>query len=411
MSMKLLIVDDNQGRASSLSESLVGAGLCRAEDIRVARDALSARGALSKEHYDLMILDVMLPLRGNDEPDESVAIGLLIELTETSNLIKPAHVIGLTAFEAAEKAVAPDFRNRAWALVRQNEMNDDWKVTIGNAVSYIKQCAERAVGTGHMTDIMVVSALQSEMEAVKRLPWNWMPDEALDESQFFCRGQLDVQGESFSVVAAVASRMGMVSASVLAAKLVQTFRPRLLVMPGICAGIRGKSELGDVICADMSWNYQSGKHVSTESALSGFLMEPHFIQADAFVTSRIDQLAKDVDFGVRVWKEWQEKRAAPPRLLRGPVASGSAVLADAKVTESIRLQQRKVLGVEMELYGIFLAAEQAAMPKPLVLGLKAVCDFADDEKGDSAQPYAMYTSARFLGEFCRRYVPELRTSR
>jgi nucleoside phosphorylase len=405
--MKILIVDDNRQRASSLTEHLVDPVGCVRVDINVAQDAVSARELLRRNAYDLMVLDIMLPFRLDDDPDEQTALSLLTELSETSNLVKPKHIIGLTAYEVAEKSAASEFANRSWVLVRENPLNDDWKQTIGNAVQYIRDNDAHGEPRANLVDVVVITALQLEMEAVRKLPWEWSPDEALDDSQFFSRGSFESRGRACSVVAAVATRMGMVSAAVLASKLIERFRPKLVVMPGICAGVRGKAQLGDVICSYMAWDYQSGKHVSTKNALNGFLMDPHFIQVDAFVSSRCDQLARDESHSLSVWRGWNPKHSAPPSLLRGPVASGSAVLADGAVTESIRLQQRKLLGVEMEVYGVFFAAEQAPRPKPLVMGLKAVCDYADDEKNDEAQPYAAYTSAMYLKEFCERFVAEL----
>lgn len=404
--MKILIVDDNRERASALVEHLTADGCVRG-DIDVAQDGSSARESLQAHSYDLMVLDVMLPFRFDDEPSELTSLTLLTEISETTNLSKPKHIIGLTAYEQAEQAVATEFLNRSWVLVRQNPMNDDWKQTIANAVNYIRYNDASNSQPDHLVDVAIVTALQIEMDAVRKLPWDWTPDEALDDSQFFSRGSFQSKGGQFSAVSAVATRMGMVSAAVLTSKLIQRFRPRLVIMPGICAGLRDKVKLGDVICSDTSWDYQSGKHVSTKNALNGFLMDPHFIPADAFVSSRIDQLARDEQHSIRVWNGWNPRREAPPSLVRGPVASGSAVLADRNVTDSIRLQQRKLLGVEMELYGVFLAAEQAQRPKPMAVGLKAVCDFADDEKNDEAQPYAAYTSAAYLKEFCERYVADL----
>lgn len=404
--MKILIVDDKPDRVATLVSYLSANTECEPSGIEVAVDGLSARDALMKDVYDLLILDVVLPFRSGEEPTEQTAVGLLTELTDTENLTRPRHIIGLTAYEAAEWAVASEFRSRAWVLVRENSLNDDWLQTIGSAVRYIMGQEQREDDRDHLIDVVIITALQVEMEAVRRLPWNWTPDIALDDSQFFSQGTFLSGGQERSVVAAVSGRMGMVSAAILASKLIKRFRPRLIAMPGICAGVRDKAKLGDVICADMSWDYQSGKHVSTQNALNGFLMDPHFIPADAFVSARVAQLSNDEAVSLSVWRGWHPKRDAPPKLLRGPVASGSAVLADRQFTESIRLQQRKLLAVEMELYGVFFAAEQAPRPKPVALGMKSVCDFADEEKSDELQSYAAYTSACYLQEFCERYVAD-----
>ena len=405
--MKILLVDDNRPRVEALVAFLQARAGCNGGEVDVASNGLAAREALRRSTYDLMILDVMLPFRLEGEPDERAAVDLLTELYDTKNLLRPGHIIGITAYDAAERSVSANFSSRSWVLVRQNAMNDDWMQTIANAVSYLpgKNSEE---SRKHEVDLVVITALQLELEAIRKLPWNWSPDEALDDSQFILKGTFQSGGQSRSVVAAVASRMGMVSASVLASKLIRRFRPRIVAMPGICAGVRDRTQLGDIIFADTSWDYQSGKHVTAEHARSGFQMDPHFIPADESVSARVDQLSRDSAFSVRVWHAWEPRQPSPPRLLRGPVASGSAVLADAAVTARIQVQQRKLLAVEMELYGLFLAAEQSARPKPLVLGLKSVCDFADDEKNDAVQSYAAYTSATFLRALCERFYGDLR---
>lgn len=53
------------------------------------------------------------------------------------------------------------------------------------------------------------------------------------------------------------------------------------------------------------------------------------------------------------------------------------MLADQDTAEIIRKQHRKLLGVDMELYGVASAARDAGLPKHLAFGLKSVCDFAD----------------------------------
>ena len=56
--------------------------------------------------------------------------------------------------------------------------------------------------------------------------------------------------------------MGMVSSALTAASLVSLLKPGLIVMCGICAGVRGKVHMGDVLFADPAWDFQSGKRVS-----------------------------------------------------------------------------------------------------------------------------------------------------
>jgi len=83
----------------------------------------------------------------------------------------------------------------------------------------------------------------------------------------------------------------------------------------------------------------------------------------------------------------------------GPVASGAAVIQDKTVIDEIVARNRKLIGVEMETYGVYLAANATRGPKPLAMSSKSICDFGDLGKNDDYQKYAAYTSAKFVYEF------------
>jgi len=85
----------------------------------------------------------------------------------------------------------------------------------------------------------------------------------------------------------------------------------------------------------------------------------------------------------------------------GPVASGAAVVADPTIVQRVQGHARKVVGIDMETYGVFFASQNACKPRPAVISIKSVVDFADSKKDDSAHPYAAFTSAQFLWEFAK----------
>jgi nucleoside phosphorylase len=83
----------------------------------------------------------------------------------------------------------------------------------------------------------------------------------------------------------------------------------------------------------------------------------------------------------------------------GPMASGASVLAHADVVRSIQDQNRDLLAVEMEAYGVMAAAAACEVS---ALAIKSVCDFADANKDDGWQDYAAYTSAAYFAELLPR---------
>jgi hypothetical protein len=45
-------------------------------------------------------------------------------------------------------------------------------------------------------------------------------------------------------------------------------------MCGICAGVKGKVNIGDIVFADPVWDYQSGKFIK-EDGVAKFSISPH----------------------------------------------------------------------------------------------------------------------------------------
>ena len=87
------------------------------------------------------------------------------------------------------------------------------------------------------------------------------------------------EGVERRVILAQQEEMGMPAAVSLSHKLIERFRPRYLIMPGIAAGIGAEQIFGDVIVADTVWNYSYGKFVSAGEAgikfgKVGFLPRP-----------------------------------------------------------------------------------------------------------------------------------------
>src|SRR5262249_1337017 len=153
--------------------------------------------------------------------------------------------------------------------------------------------------------------------------------------------------------------------------------------------------------ADPSWDYQSGKRVK-DNENSQFAMSPHQLPIPEFVRARGAELQGDTGFWAKLRLGWPNPPDTIVKLLIGPLASGSAVLADGDVVAEIKNQHRNLLAVEMEAYGLYAAANLSASSRPTAFALKAVCDFADPDKRDEFQSFAAYTSAETVREFFER---------
>ncbi|MGJ4899829.1 hypothetical protein ACQR2B_32930 [Bradyrhizobium oligotrophicum] len=402
--MRILIVDDSRAKVEKLIDRIAKSGVDK-DQINWTESANGARSTLAARQYDLMILDLVLPQRDGEDGDVKYSIELLNDVTESDLYHKPAHILGLTAFEDAEIEANKHFSGMLWSVVRYDQITADWAEPIIKSIKYI--LARDGSPTAYDADLCIVTALASpEMEAVHKLAWAWESEEPIDDVNFARHGAFLSKGKAYKVVTACATRMGMISSALLSAKMIQKFRPKFLAMCGICAGVHGKANIGDAIFADPTWDWQSGKRVKDKENTQ-FSVAPHQLGPAEFLRSRVQQFAKDRGVWDSIRDEWPSSDVASPRLLLGPLASGSAVLADGQVVDEIKLQHRSLVGVEMEAYGLFAAAMSAEFPRPTPLTIKSVCDFADEQKSDEFQKYAAYTSAQALGRFFERYMHEI----
>jgi nucleoside phosphorylase len=405
--VKILIVDDSPRRYAKLLASLTPTFVDR-DDIDVRVCANDARDALRDKHYDLMIIDILLPLRADEDPSERHSQDLLIEITEFGDLCKPNLIVGLTADRELGRKVEPVFKERLWTVVIYSDDNDAWTQQIAKCVEWIVDKGRRASRPSYGVDLVVLCALaEPELRAVLRLPWEWSAARPLDELLFVHDGKFSYGGKDYTVAAASCSRMGMVSSALVASRLIEKLRPRVIAMTGICAAVRGKAQLGDVLLADPSWDWQSGKRARLEDK-SSFAISPHQLDVDPGIRTRFEALKGDRSKLSAIADAWQGNVPGQLKLIVGPVASGSAVLADQGLVPEIQAQHREVCGIEMEAYGVYSAAAFAEAPKPLFFSMKAACDFADSSKNNDYQSYAAYTSAKVLELFIERYMSDFK---
>ena len=89
------------------------------------------------------------------------------------------------------------------------------------------------------------------------------------------------------------------------------------------------------------------------------------------------------------------------RLHLGPLGAADQVIDDATRIEEIQKNWRKLIGVEMETYGVYRACYESPDPKPRVVSFKAVCDFAA-EKADPGKNTPLLSLRNLPSSFLKR---------
>ncbi|MGT2455437.1 phosphorylase family protein [Cupriavidus basilensis] len=410
--LNILLVDDNPGRYEEFCKRI-----CKtytSEDrVDVATNQRDALKRFGEKRYDIAIIDMQLPSTAwTKELSADGGVKLLQHLLEDDELLTPKYVIGVTQSTDHNAKVSEFFASSPWALIQGGASGSDWQARLEQLVAHAMEVENAGAQREYGTDICIVTALTDpEQRAVISTPLEWDVDQSWVDSNTFVRtGRLHtLQGRPLSVVCASAMRMGSTEAALLSLKLIERYRPRILTMAGICAGLEGKTAYGDPILASQAWDWTCSKWDVDDNGAERILPSPDYIDVDREVVSRFRLLRDDKRFSSDLRDAWP---ASPPdtvlTLRDAPCASGPIVVADGKTLHDIRAKQnRDVLALEMEAYGVYCASRMASSPRPITFSIKSVCDFADPRKNDAMQKYASYTSARTVYEFLRRYAVEL----
>jgi nucleoside phosphorylase len=256
------------------------------------------------------------------------------------------------------------------------------------------------------SDIGIICALeQPELDAVTNAFGGAKAWKEVGEARYahvYRETSLQTNSEkTLRVIATASTSMGLTAAAIVTTQMIMQFRPRLIVMIGIAAGTRsGNKQFGDVLVADPSVDYNSGKVVDSKG-IREFLPDPYPIGLNARLRSVLQKYGSRREVFAAIRARWSGKLPLEPnRLHIGPLGAADQVIDDPNRVLEITKNWRKLVGVEMETYGVYRACHESPDPKPRTVSFKAVCDFAA-EKTDSWQPYAAFMAAHFAHDFLK----------
>jgi nucleoside phosphorylase len=406
MALEILLLEDDPSKKNRLL-SLLNSRKELFGQIDTALCTSDAKRMLKSKYYDLFIADVVVPSDLGGEKSEENCIALFEELDDGFDGITcPNFSLPMSSSNELSATAHEFFKGRPWGILPYTDTSDECLDTIEKVARFVLADKERDLDNSSCDIFIITALMEPEFAAIESLGLEWGAFEPLDSSQLLRFGEIRIGDKHYKVATGFSTRMGPVASAILTVKALLKLKPKLVIMAGICAGIPGKAEIGDVIAADISWDWQSGKYID-KSGQEAFEIAPHQLGLDDQCRNQLLLLKRDKDFWNSLAPMAVRTKVDIPKLILGPMATGSSVLADARVTERIKASQHKnVVGLDMETYAVFAAAN-ACNPKVKVMSLKSVCDKGDVKKNDEYQEYAANVSAATVFQFLKNYVAPL----
>ncbi len=382
--INVLIVDDCPNKVKEIQKGLKGDTPYSLDIASTVNEALSF---LSVKIYDFAVIDLALPKRADEDPIPNAGLELIKEVNELDWYKKPRFTIAITQHADLKEEFKSQLEDNGVIIYHYDGTTNICEYVNKNFIGVIKSNTQ----VDHCIHALIVTALDEEAAPIlNSTDFNWSSQETFGIEDIDLKySDYEVNGSTLKVAIAIMPRMGLVTCAITTSRLVSVLRPKIVLMPGICAGVQNEVKECDLIIASPSWEWQTGKWKGEE-----FAIEPYQITVD----QRLINKAKEVyDSGVLkdIWKNTENKRPdSPPVLHTGAMASGSSVISNASKMEGLKEQHRKLLGLDMEIFGVYSACHNSNI-KPLYIGFKSVCDFGNELKGDDYHHFSSELSAKF----------------
>ena len=402
--MKVLIVEDDAEKLKAISQVVLDSGC----ELTTAGNVIEAKQRLSGALYDLLLLDLNLPKRADRSPELDGGLEIVRWLRGRGQAHRPAYLVGMSSNAEATVLTESETGNLIWQMVPVAIQENSWRERLNQTIKDIRDVIRppfRGDGKTHRVDVLVVTALETpELTAILSLSDKFEVIEVEHDASRYYRARLSRDRSFVDVVAVAAVDKGMPAAAIAVSKGIQTFWPRYVYMPGITAGVKGRTGIADVIFADLTWDWGSGK-IKNIDGKEDFVPAPYQQRLDVDLLEAARRFRLNSTFLTDAWVASPYAQLAPvPQVRVGVMASGASVLQSSDAVQRVVDQHKDLLAIEMEAFSVMLAASSSPSPRPKAIVAKAVCDSGDEKKDDRYQDAAAFTSAIAFQEFALKFL-------
>ena len=253
-------------------------------------------------------------------------------------------------------------------------------------------------------DVVLMTAVEDEYIVVCRIFKNVYGEYFQNGFKYRLVNYEIIDGVNIVIAIFQQNNMGLVSASMTATYAVNKFKPKLLLMCGVCAGIRERANIGDLIIFSPVFDYGCGKYYAGR-----FLADYRQHNINGEIRPIVEKMRCDINLKRQIKDEWGSRVGRPDteleiRILSG--GSGAAVITDESVIEEIKTHQRTLGAIDMEAYAIAEVASVAMTKEIPWLVVKGVQDFATPLKDDQYREYAAFVRGMFIKKFLEEFYSE-----
>lgn len=388
--MNILIFEDDLNKSQAIESEVYSVNASAV--VSLAANFQDFMRCVLTNKFDLIITDLIAPQFKNTEPVD-LTQNVIEAIRHPESINSKTQVIALTRYEDKAEANFKGLNINDIAVVTFSEDSGKWRDSLK---AKIVSCAPPVT-----FDFVIVCALDKEVEGYQKAGYQIGATEKI--LGFECK-KIDI-GKKSGVIVKL-PRMGLVTCSIVSALAIDIFKPQLICMSGICAGIDGKANIYDVVIPDACHQHDAGKWGD-----KGLESEIYNVQIPTDVRLSISALLSSSEFNNDIKNDIRLNRSQIPqnteypeiKIFLAPASSGSSVVADADMAAIIKDQHRKNTAFEMESFALYEAARLSRI-QPKYFSAKAVVDNGSSDKSDSYHSPACIIAAKTVYNLILRDV-------
>ena len=253
--MKFLVIEDNNQKFDKVKSITDNIFINSSNTITRSSNIRDAVSNIYQKQFDIIIIDIMVPQCDGEAPVD--ASDDFISAIENSELNKNTDVIVLTQHSTIASEKNQVFSKYAIPVILFQENEELWKSAIERSLERIKSRVT--------FDFLIFCALRKERQAYKNTTAELHEIEHL-------RGvdSMPMEIDGVHGLCILQPSMGLVEAATTTAQALERYRPKIVAMSGICAGVGPEINLCDLVIPTLCWEYQAGKWHK-----DGFKIEPY----------------------------------------------------------------------------------------------------------------------------------------
>lgn len=259
-----------------------------------------------------------------------------------------------------------------------------------------------ALRLGPRWDIGVITVLSEETRAVVDRLRQWRDcREFLDASGLHCVEARSGSGSgACRLVLLQALSRGTLSAAQAFTNLSRKYDPRVVVLTGIGGGIHADVALGDVVIGQEVIYYDRRKET-----VDGLRRRASSQPVSRSVRAALNRFFTDNGEPAQLGNADPDGATRTFNVMRGPIGSGEAVVADenSEIRKYLQMVNDQTLAVETEGAGLSTASYEEtsgqAGHRPWLI-IRGISDHADSAKNDNYHDIASWHAATVLEVLC-----------